>query len=541
MQRHLAEIIRETIFSEKPVPENDRIRSVIYARVSTDNEGQKESCANQVEMAEHFIRQHPNITLTGEYVDDGISGKNAIDRPEFTRMIKAVEKGEVDLIIVKSMSRLHRDEESALWLQGVMLDNDCTIYTLEDNTVQDFEDANGMLIRSVKNAMDAHYVQDLSNKQRMYQDERCRKGILSAKDVCYGYSWDKGSKTISINSEEAAVVVRIFEDYTYHAMNPKDIARELKEQGIRTQRGGNGVKSNEAGFSSATVSKILQNPKYIGRFYINKRTTKLRTGLKAKSTRVKLPREEWVSVERPDLAIVDRDLFDMAQRLRDYRQNGPKPDKATVQEHFKGTHDFAAKVFCAECGRSFQFGYSDRAKMQPFYRIKKQDGCQNTEHHRISEEALLEITRKAIQEAFESKKEVFERVRETLLLSLQDTDSKEDEIRQIDRRISGLTSDIERWSDSLSDDAVKNVKAAKESLLGKIQRADEERNRLSAEKEKIENQKKNPESIREAIVRYDKALDKIRKVDTLDRKKILNYVDYILIGKDGNIKVVLKA
>ena len=52
---------------------SEPLNAVIYARVSTDNEGQKESCANQVELALNYISKHPNINLIGTYIDDGIS------------------------------------------------------------------------------------------------------------------------------------------------------------------------------------------------------------------------------------------------------------------------------------------------------------------------------------------------------------------------------------------------------------------------------------------------------------------------------------
>ena len=59
------------------------LKAVVYARVSTDNEGQKDSCSNQVAMAESFVRSHPNIELLSIFVDDGISGKNDFTRPQY--------------------------------------------------------------------------------------------------------------------------------------------------------------------------------------------------------------------------------------------------------------------------------------------------------------------------------------------------------------------------------------------------------------------------------------------------------------------------
>lgn len=71
---NFANEIRHRLYTDS----SETIRVVIYARVSTDNEGQKESCANQVELANNFIAKHPNIVVIGTYIDDGISAKKRL-------------------------------------------------------------------------------------------------------------------------------------------------------------------------------------------------------------------------------------------------------------------------------------------------------------------------------------------------------------------------------------------------------------------------------------------------------------------------------
>ena len=88
----------------------ESVKAVIYARVSTDTDGQKESCANQVDLAKKYIESHPNIYLMNVYVDDGISGKNDFNRPQYNEMVEEIETGGVDLIITKALSRLNRDQ-----------------------------------------------------------------------------------------------------------------------------------------------------------------------------------------------------------------------------------------------------------------------------------------------------------------------------------------------------------------------------------------------------------------------------------------------
>ena len=125
-----AEEIKNRIYAEYTA---EPVKAAIYARVSTDNEGQKDSCANQEEMARRFIKNHPNISLVGVYVDDGISGKNDFTRPEYSRMVRDIADGKIELIIAKALSRLNRDEYNALGLANFLVEHDATVLTLEDN------------------------------------------------------------------------------------------------------------------------------------------------------------------------------------------------------------------------------------------------------------------------------------------------------------------------------------------------------------------------------------------------------------------------
>lgn len=78
-----AEDIRQQLNNDNSAP----IFAVIYAQVSTDNEGQKDSCSNQVALAKTYVSNHSNIQVVGTYVDDGISGKNDFTRPQYNAMM----------------------------------------------------------------------------------------------------------------------------------------------------------------------------------------------------------------------------------------------------------------------------------------------------------------------------------------------------------------------------------------------------------------------------------------------------------------------
>lgn len=76
--------------------DGETIYAVIYARVSTDNEGQKDSCDNQVSLADNYVNKHQNIKVVGIYIDDGISGKNDFNRPDYQNMLNLIAGGTID-------------------------------------------------------------------------------------------------------------------------------------------------------------------------------------------------------------------------------------------------------------------------------------------------------------------------------------------------------------------------------------------------------------------------------------------------------------
>lgn len=86
----------------------------IYLRLSRDdedidgNKAESNSISSQRDMIRSFIRKQDNMEIYDIYVDDGWSGAN-FDRPEFKRMMKDIEVGNVDCVIVKDLSRLGRD------------------------------------------------------------------------------------------------------------------------------------------------------------------------------------------------------------------------------------------------------------------------------------------------------------------------------------------------------------------------------------------------------------------------------------------------
>ena len=509
----------------KLIPEcKDPVRAVIYARVSTDNEGQKESCANQVDLANAYAARHPNIRIIAVYIDDGISGKNDFTRPQYNEMLSLLSMNGFDLIITKSLSRLNRDELNSLILNSMLVEHNATVFTLEDGQVHDFEDINSALLHSVKFAMDAQYVKQQSINGRKTHELRCERKELSAKDCSYGYSWDRDNKTITVNEEEADVVRKIFDEYVFRNHTPASIQKMLQLEGI-----------NMCGRS---ISNILSDERYIGHFYINKRMTKLGTG-QTKSRRIKLPKDQWVLCERPDLQIVDPEIFEAAQRIHQLRITVyNKPDKAATQARFQGTHLYAGKIFCAECGKPYHFGNADRKKTMPIYRIKNHSECTNP-INRIEERDLEEITKHALSQLINQQNDVFDSLEIILSKVVKESRSNRDEISKLKKQSSSQEKKLDNLINQLSEGGL--TEASKERIKIKINQITEDINQLAKAIHDKESSQLDDSYVTDKLVSIRAAIDDLRLFTTIDRERILIYIERIYMHANGDIEIILKS
>ena len=516
----IAEEIREKLYSGSL----DTIRAVIYARVSTDNEGQKESCSNQVALAKNYIAEHPNIKLVATYVDDGISGKNDFTRPQYNEMLQQLSLNGFDIIITKALSRLNRDELNSLLLRSMLIEHDASVLTLEDGQIHDFEDINSDLLHSVKYAMDAQYVKQQSINARKTQELRCERKELTAKDCSYGYDWHKEDKSITINEEQADVVRWIFEEYVYRNGTPASIQRQLQQKGIS--------------ICGRTVSNIILDERYIGNFYINKRTSKLGTG-RTKSKRIKLPKEQWVLCERPNLQIVDPDIFEMAQRIHKTRITVyEKPDKKICQARFQGFHLYASKIFCPICGKPYQFGYADRKKTIPVYRIKKHSECSNT-INKIYERDLKDITKKALKKTIAEQNTVFFNLEKKLTDVVKATQNNREAIETLKKQHSINEKRIEKLIDRLSKEDW--TEHTEKRIKDKLNQLTEESDSLMDKINKLESSKLDDSYVSDKLNDIKVFFVNFRAFNRIDREKIQNYIERIEMPPNGNIEMLLKS
>lgn len=84
-----------------------KYKATKYVRLSytDDRANESDSIVNQKKLIDDFIARNPDIELVNERVDDGYSGI-IFDRPAFAEMMKDIENGTVNCVIVKTYQGL---------------------------------------------------------------------------------------------------------------------------------------------------------------------------------------------------------------------------------------------------------------------------------------------------------------------------------------------------------------------------------------------------------------------------------------------------
>ena len=114
--------------------DRNRPRNIVfYGRVSTEHEAQLSALENQMQWYDDQLRYHPNWTVVGKYIDEGITGTQAKKRPAFLRMMEDARAGKFDLIVTREVCRFARNTVDTLVHTRELKNIGVEVYFVEDN------------------------------------------------------------------------------------------------------------------------------------------------------------------------------------------------------------------------------------------------------------------------------------------------------------------------------------------------------------------------------------------------------------------------
>ena len=434
--------------------------TALYERLSRDDElaGDSNSIINQKSYLESYAKQQGYEYLV-HYTDDGYSGGN-FDRPAWKRLIADIEAGKVAHVLVKDMSRIGRDYLQTGYYTEVLFRQYHVHFVAIANSV-DSDDQNSNEFAPFLNVMNEWYLRDLSRKQQAAFRTKGESGKPLTNIAIYGYKKDPNAKNHWRIDEEAAEVVRQIYRLTIEGKTPYEITSILYNERIETPaayhaRHGTGLWKYKTDFphpyswNEATVKAILSKQEYAGDT-VNFRTRK--ESYKDKQSVAK-PKEDWLIFKDTHEAIVDRETWELVQKLI---KTPRRVD--TIGE----ANPLTGLVFCADCGAKM-YNHRTRGNIEKkkypgdtydcsTYTLsfrKKDTVCFK---HRISTKALriliLETIKAACEAAITDKDAFFEKIRSESQLRQKEAvkDSKR-KLNKSHRRINELDGIIKKLYES---------------------------------------------------------------------------------------------
>ena len=312
-----------------------RLRVCAYARVSSGKDAMLHSLSAQVSYYQKLIASHIDWVFCGIYADEAFTGTKEV-RPQFQKMLEECRKGNVDLIVTKSISRLARNTVTLLETVRELKALGVDVY-FEEQNIHTLS-ADGELMLSIL----ASYAQEESLSASENQKWRIRKSfeageITAAFPKLYGYRVVKGK--ITIDEETAPMVREIFAQYA-NGSSLAEIAHWLNANKVPC--------IVQGAWTSRKVRLILANEKYSGNALLQKTFRNNHLEKRKVVNRGHLP-QYYVEDTHP--AIVDMVTYQIVkERLQgasDYFTKETQPSESP----------FSKKMVCGYCGE-----YVKRAK-----------------------------------------------------------------------------------------------------------------------------------------------------------------------------------
>ena len=280
-------------------------RVALYCRVSTDQQVREgDSIQAQLTALREYAQKH-NYVVTGEYIDDGVSGSLLNERDELQRMLDDVKKREIDIILFTKLDRFFRNVKNYLNTQTVLDEYGVTWRAIWES--YETETPQGRLMINQMLSFAQFECENTSQRiLRVFDYKKAKHEVVSGK-IPFGYKIE--NKHMVTDPDKAKIVRKVFDLYIQTG-NMCETMRLTEGLGLpKTQR---------------AFKWLLKNRKYIGEAYGDS------------------------SYCEP---IIDRETFDKVQHLL----------TMNVKKSQKNTYIFSGLTYCKDCGRKMT-GTSDRYK-----------------------------------------------------------------------------------------------------------------------------------------------------------------------------------
>lgn len=288
----------------------NKTRVLLYIRVSTHEQAMEGySVGEQTERLTKYA-DAMGWTVVKTFTDPGYTGADT-HRPGLRELIRSVEAGHADKVVVYKLDRLSRSQKDTLFLiEDVFLENNTDFVSMSEN----FDTATpfGRAIIGILAVFAQLERETIKERMTMGREARAKNGYYTGGSrVLTGYDYIDG--LLKVNDYEAMLVKQIFE--MFNGGTPiKTIADLLNDRGLYHRA---------TEWNDTTIRRILDNRHYIGE--------------------VKFAKKWYPGRQNP---IVDRETFDKAQKILKTRADSYVGSN-------KHSVPLTGFIFCGCCGGKY--------------------------------------------------------------------------------------------------------------------------------------------------------------------------------------------
>ena len=320
----------------------------IYTRVSTSMQVDGYSLDAQKDKLKKYA-DYQEMSIVGEYSDEGKSGKSVESRPQFKQMLSDIENGKdnVDYVLVFKLSRFGRNAADVLSSLQKMQDYGVNLICVEDG-IDSSKDA-GKLMISVLSAVAEIERENILVQTMEGRRQKAREGRWNGGFAPYGYQLVNGELIIA--EDEAEIIRIIYDKFVNTTMGMASISAFLNNSGYKKKlRQNNTIE----GFSTSFVKGVLDNPIYCGKLAFGRRKNEKIPGTRNEYHIVK--QKEYMLNDGIHEAIISEEMWNQAHRKR--QETGVLQVKTHSLEH---EHILSGIIKCPVCG-SGMYGNVNRKK-----------------------------------------------------------------------------------------------------------------------------------------------------------------------------------
>lgn len=326
------------------------------------------SAAEQIRAMKEYLADLPDISADGIYTD-GRKIRSTTPRPQFQKLLLAIQAGNYNCIVMYSLDTFGRDiNENRYYVLRRFTALGLRIISLLDGYDSSVSEPRPGTFSRLEEIIKLNMRFDKSRKRTAIAREYGEKGlVLIKKNVPYGYrvSPDEDAKLV-VDQEVAPYIRYIFEQYASGA-GPAEIARNLTAMKApcptmrKAQLGIQYKKTTPNDYwASGSISGILRNQIYTGDFVY---------GTDKRSIYIHRDQEQQHRISEKQIIhdhhepIISRELFDQVQKR--IEQN--RPQRRTENQRTSDLPSFSAspfrkQLFCGLCGRPMYFYHDSRVQ-----------------------------------------------------------------------------------------------------------------------------------------------------------------------------------